>query len=66
MYDSFCVCLCVPVCLRVSVSVCVGGCAHAHACSTFEFQGGRFSELGRWVFLEERELGLRKVFFEDP
>lgn len=42
------------------MSVCVRGCARAHACSTFEFRGGRFTELGVDVF------GRTRIGFEDP
>lgn len=62
---SFCDCLCVPVCLRVSVSVCVGGCARACVFNVW-ISRRKIQRARGWVFLEERELGLRMVFFEDP
>jgi hypothetical protein len=62
---SVCDCLCVPVCLHVSVSVCVGGCACACVFNVW-ISRRKIQRARGWVFLEEQELGLRKLFFEDP
>ncbi len=67
MYVWLFLCLSLCTCVSPCKCVCLCGWVRARACVFDVWISRRKIQRARgWVFLEERELGLRKVFFEDP